>query len=545
MNDSDDSLKRIKKTQYTKPQLLSKLAYGSYQRNIQKIKQILNIFLNFSQKIILFQNREQLLQRIAGIICKEISRKSSDYINDDQNFTSKKIKCELDIEMEIYINQAIIELERLLDVNKSIILQQKLIQKQLDEIQMQIRKQTKQIRKIIDEHKLWVNSGYSSCDRSDFQQYKNQLLDGFDNLTSKQIYSNLISNLQWVSTRIQRMTKRIEQNFSQYFKNTEVYQPNTDFFKCMINYAFRHMEFDDNVLAASISNDQKILICSSKNKELGVWDLFTFCESKRHSLSYPVTIICFSKFDNVVYLGSAITLEIMDLNNFNIIQRISHYDDLINIIEKEQYILITWSKEQQIDITNTKTREYLFSIKNDVHAEQINNIDYSQKHDLILASSQAQIRLWNAQNGKQIVTFETNLNILGQTHFSQKQDKIVAISYQSNQVNVYNYDNQNRTLILFNKYIAESNLRCISWTQQDIILTCIIEDQICFIPVLESNQKQSKYKYVDISITKPQFVKQPDSLRNLFFIKGSSLTILEQQYQEELISYQDFEEQII
>ena len=87
----------------------------------------------------------------------------------------------------------------------------------------------------------------------------------------------------------------------------------------MINYAFRHMEFDDNVLAASISNDSKILICSSKNRELGVWDLFNFCESKRISVSYPVNTICFSKFDNVVYLGSEITLEIMDLNNFNII----------------------------------------------------------------------------------------------------------------------------------------------------------------------------------------------------------------------------------
>ncbi|KAM3147461.1 hypothetical protein pb186bvf_000268 [Paramecium bursaria] len=453
--------------------------------------------------------------------------------------------CDLDLEMEVHIKQANVELENLLNIKKRILVQQKLIQQHLDDIQMLIRKQTKQIRNIIDEHQLWVNSGYSECQGSDYQQYKKQILEGFANLSSRRIYQNLINNLEWVSGRVQLMTQRIEQNFSQYFKNTEVFLPNTNFFTCMINYDYRHMKFNDDVLAASISNDQKILICSSKNKELGVWDLFTFCESKRISVSYPINTICFSKFDNVVYLGSIISVQIMDLNNFNIIQSMCAHNNLINLIEKEQNVLITWSQEQLIEIINIKTRDYLLTIKNDVHAEQINNIDYSQKYDVILGSSQSQIRLWEAKNGKQIVSFETDLNILGQTHFSQKQDKIVAISYQSNQVNVYNYDNQNRTLILFNKYIAESNLRCISWTQQDIILACIIEDQICFIPVLEQNQKQSKCKYVDIQIPKPQFVQQPDSLRNLFFIKGKSLIILEQQYQEELISYQDFEEQII
>ena len=53
---------------------------------------------------------------------KEINRKNSDFIFDDYNLNKKKIKCQFDIEMEAYIDQANNELERLLDVNKCIIL---------------------------------------------------------------------------------------------------------------------------------------------------------------------------------------------------------------------------------------------------------------------------------------------------------------------------------------------------------------------------------------------------------------------------------------
>ncbi|KAM3147456.1 hypothetical protein pb186bvf_000263 [Paramecium bursaria] len=478
----------------------------------------------------------------------EINRNSNDIIIDDSNLNKIQNKCQLDIEMEVYIEQACIELENLLDVKKRIIVQQKLIQQQLDEIQMLIRKQTKQIRNMIDDHlrKKKFKKSYSECSKSDFQQYKNQILDGFDNLCSKQIYQNLTSNLEWASTRIQRMTKKLEQNFSQYFQNTQVYLPNTDFFNCMINYDYIYINFSDQVLAAAMSNDQKILICSSANRELCVWDLFNVCERKRLS-AQVINSICFSKFDNVVYLGGQFSLKIMNLCDFNIIHAMNIDDFIINIIEKEQNVLITYSKDQIIRISNIKTKDQQI-IYNNIHPKQINNIDYSNKYYIILGSSQSQILLWNAQNGEQVGCFQTDFDqMINQSYFSQKQDKIAAISFESNIINIYTYDHKNRNLVLFNKYQAQSNLMCISWTQQDEILTCILEDKICSF-LFQKNMKNSTNTSMLMShlqnsnnlfLLRGQFVHQPDNLRDLFYINGKMLTILEQQYQEEFISQYD------
>ncbi|KAM3147455.1 hypothetical protein pb186bvf_000262 [Paramecium bursaria] len=450
-------------------------------------------------------NQRQLLQNVQYRMIGVNQTKNSVLIQDPNQYVNE-YQIDLDEKMNIYIKQAYAELERLIDVKKRILEQLKLIQQQIDYIYMFIRKQTKQIRFLIDDHLDWTKGakGYSQ---------------GFNNLISKQIYENLISMLEQVPKQIQSLNKKLEQNFTQYFQNTEVYSPCRDFLTHLRSYDNKYIILSGQILAACISNDQKQLLCSSQTGELLFWDLFNFCERKRQSVNDPINSICFSKFENIAYLGRWSSIQIMDLNDFNIIKTTYiHGRTILNIIEKEQNVIITWSQDQIIKITNVKIDNQLLVIQNQIPFKvQINNVDYSHEHNIILSSNISQILLWNAQDGQQVACFETDFDqVINQTYFSQKQDKIVAISFKSNIINVYNYDHKNINLVIFNKFKAESNLMCISWTQQDQILTCIIDDKICFIPVLGQNQTKIKYQYKYVTAKYPKYILLLFLVLNLF-----------------------------